>query len=96
LTTLPELLSAIKRQGIKISQVELVSRADWLIMSEEKLRAALELAKDMKAHILMSAVGFESFSNSILGNLNKGYTVNTNLAAIKLMRQLKEVLLHLG
>jgi len=48
------------------------------------------LAKAMKAHVLMSAVGFESFSNSILRNLNKGYTVDTNLSAIKLMRQLKE------
>jgi hypothetical protein len=90
LTTLPELLSAIKQQGIEISQIELVSRADWLIMGEEKLRVALKLAKTMKAHVLMSAVGFESFANSILRNLNKGYTVDTNLAAIKLMRQLKE------
>jgi hypothetical protein len=90
LTTLPELLSAIKQQEIEISRIDLVSRADWLIMGKEKLRAALKLAKDMKAHVLMSAVGFESFANSILRNLNKGYTVDTNLSAIKLMRQLKE------
>jgi hypothetical protein len=90
LTTLPELMSAIKQQGIKISRLDLVSRADWLIMGEEKLRVALNLAKEMKTHILMSAVGFESFSDSILRNLNKGYTVDTNLSAIKLMRQLKE------
>jgi hypothetical protein len=90
LTTLPELLSAIKQQGIEISQIELVSRADWLITGEEKLRAALRLAENMKARVLMSAVGFESFADSILRNLNKGYTVDTNLAAIKLMRQLKE------
>jgi hypothetical protein len=90
LTTLPELLSAIKQQGVEISQIELVSRADWLITGEEKLRVALKLAKDMKARVLMSAVGFESFANFILKNLNKGYTVDTNLSAIKLMRQLKE------
>jgi len=90
LTTLPELLSAIKQQGIEISRIELVSRADWLIMGAEKLRAALKLAKTMKAHGLMSAVGFESFASSILRNLNKGYTVDTNLSAIELMRQLKE------
>jgi hypothetical protein len=90
LTTLPELLSAIKQQGIEISQIELVSRADWLVMGEDQLRAALKLAKDMKAHVFMSAVGFESFASSILRNLNKGYMVDTNLSAIKLMRQLKE------
>ena len=90
LTTLPELLSAIKRQGIEISRIELVSRADWLIMGEDKLRVALNMANAMKVHVLMSAVGFESFANSILRNLNKGYTVDTNLSAIKLMRQLQE------
>jgi hypothetical protein len=89
-TTLPELLSAIEQRGIEISQINLVSRADWLIMGEEKLRIALKLAMAMKVHVLMSAVGFESFSDSILRNLNKGYTVDTNLSAIKLMRQLKE------
>jgi hypothetical protein len=90
LTTLPELLLAINQQKIKISQIELVSRADWLIMGEERLLAALDLAKDMRVRVLMSAVGFESFANSILRNLNKGYTVDTNLSAVKLMRQLKE------
>jgi radical SAM superfamily enzyme YgiQ (UPF0313 family) len=90
LPTLPELLSAVKDKGIRISRIDLVSRADWLITGEEKLRVALNLAKAMKAHVLLSAVGFESFSNSILRNLNKGYTVDTNLSAIKLMRQLKE------
>jgi len=90
LTTLPELLSAIKQEGVEISQIELVSRADWLLMGEEQLRAALKLANAMKARVLMSAVGFESFANSILRNLNKGYTIDTNLSAIKLMRQLKE------
>jgi hypothetical protein len=90
LITLPELLSAIKQLGIEISQIDLVSRADWLIMGQDSLRAALKLAKDIKAHVLMSAVGFESFVNSILKNLNKGYTVDTNLSTIKLMRQLKE------
>ena len=90
LPTLPQLLSAIKRQGVKISQVNLVSRADWLVMGEEKLRAALRLAKAMNTRVLLSAVGFESFANSILRNLNKGYLADTNLSAIKLMRQLKE------
>jgi hypothetical protein len=90
LVTLPELLSAAERQGIQISQVDLVSRADWLIMGQEELRSALKLARAMKVRLLMSAVGFESFANAILRNLNKGYTVDTNLSAVKLMRQLKE------
>jgi hypothetical protein len=90
LVTLPELLSAVKQRGIEISQVDLVSRADWLIMGQEELRNALKLAQDMNVRLLMSAVGFESFANSVLRNLNKGYTVDTNLSAVKLMRELKE------
>jgi hypothetical protein len=90
LVTLPELLSAVRQRGIDISQIDLVSRADWLIMGAEELRSALKLAKVMKVRLLMSAVGFESFANSILRNLNKGYTVDTNLSAVRLMRQLKE------
>jgi len=90
LPSLPQLLSAIRQRGIKIAQINLVTRADWLITAEEKLREALEIARDMNVRILLSSVGFESFVNLILKNLNKGYPVDTNLAAIRLMRQLKE------
>ncbi|MFC1978459.1 hypothetical protein ACFLVP_00530 [Chloroflexota bacterium] len=87
---LRELLLGIKDRGIDISQVNLVTRADWLIKGEDKLRDALGLAEDMGIRFLMSGVGFESFADSILRNLNKGYTVATNIAAVKLMRKLKE------
>lgn len=90
LPTLPRLLSAIKQQGISISRVNLVSRADWIAAGGEKLRTALKLAKDMGARILLSSVGFEAFADSILRNLNKGYLTDTNISAIELMRQLKE------
>ncbi len=90
LSTLPGLLLAVREQGTRLSQLNLVSRADWLVMGEEKLRDALKLAKVMGVCILLSAAGFESFSDTILGNLNKGYPLRTNLAAIKLVRQLKE------
>ncbi len=88
--SLPQLLLEIKHEGIRITQINLVTRADWLISSEEKIREALRIAGEMKVRLLLSSVGFESFSNTILKNLNKGYTFETNLAAIKLMRQLKE------
>ena len=94
LPTLPQLLSAIKQQGVKISQVNLGTRADWLVMGKEKLRAALKLAKAMNVRLLLSAVGFESFANSVLRNLNKGYPTETNLSAIRLIRQLKEEFLE--
>jgi hypothetical protein len=90
LPTLPRLLSATKQKGIRISQVNLVSRADWVVAGKEKLRTALKIAKDMNTRILLSSVGFEAFADSILRNLNKGYLTDTNISAIELMRELKE------
>lgn len=90
LPVLKELLLGIQGRGIDISQINLVTRADWLITGAEKLRDALVLAQSMNARILMSGVGFESFADSVLRNLNKGYTVDTNIAAAKLIRKLKE------
>ncbi|MFC1921549.1 hypothetical protein ACFLYQ_07485, partial [Chloroflexota bacterium] len=90
LPTLSQLLSAIEQQGIKISQINLLTRADWLVMGKEKLRAALKLGESMNVRILLSAVGFESFASSILRNFNKGYLTDANMSAIKLMRQLKD------
>ena len=87
---LRELLLKIQDRGIDISQINLVTRADWLVRGEDKLRDALALAQSMNVRFLMSGVGFEAFADSILRNLNKGYTVDTNIAAVKLMRKFKE------
>jgi len=40
-------------------------------------------------YVLMSSIGFESFDDTILRNLNKGLSVANNLEAIRLLRQLK-------
>jgi hypothetical protein len=54
------------------------------------LREALTEAKKMRIRLLLSSIGFESFDDRILFNLHKGLTVKTNLAAVRLMRRLKE------
>ena len=87
---LPRLLTEIRARGIKLSRINLILRADWFISGEKHLRKALSLAGDMGIYILLSSVGFESFDDRIIRNLNKGLTVDTNLRAIRLMRQLKE------
>jgi hypothetical protein len=87
---LPQLLRTAAERGISISQINLVTRADWLIREKERFRGALNLARAMGVRILLSSVGFESFSNVVLGNLNKGYSADTNLSAVTIMRQLKE------
>ena len=87
---LPSLLTEIRARGIRPSQINLILRADWFVTGEKHLRKALSLAGDMGIYILLSSVGFESFDDRIIRNLNKGLTVDTNLRAIRLMRQLKE------
>lgn len=90
LSGLPNLLQEIRAQDIRVSQINLTMRADWFIKGEQRLREALVNAGAMGIRILLTSMGFESFDDQILVNLNKGVTVDTNLEAIRLMRQLKE------
>ena len=87
---LPRLLQQTRESGIRLSQINLILRADWFLKGEKNLRRALVLARSLRIRILLSSVGFESFDDRILRNLNKGLNVETNLQAIHLMRQLKE------
>jgi len=87
---LPRLLQQTRESGIRLSQINLILRADWFLRGEKNLRRALVLARSLRIRILLSSVGFESFDDRILRNLNKGLNVETNLQAIHLMRQLKE------
>ena len=86
---LPALLSEAKSKGINLSQINLTMRADWFIKGNEHLRKALQLAENMETRIILTSMGFESFDDVILHNLNKGVNVKTNLKAVNLMRQLK-------
>jgi hypothetical protein len=87
---LPRLLTMAQAEGFRLSQINLTLRADWLVKGEPYLKSALHSAREMGIKILVTAVGFESFDDRILANLNKGVTVKTNLDAIRLMRRLKE------
>ena len=87
---LPDLLEEVKQRGIRISQVNLTLRADWLAGGADGLRQALQIARRMDTSILLSSIGFESFDDTILANLNKGLTMERNLEAIRLVRRLKE------
>jgi len=87
---LSRLLQHAKENDIRLSQINLIMRADWFLRGEKYLRSALMLAQNLGVRILLSSVGFESFDDRILRNLNKGLNVEINLRAIQLMRQLKE------
>ena len=87
---LPMLLREVRARDVPLSQINLTLRADWFLLGEVFLKEALSLAKRMKIRILLASMGFESFDDRILANLNKGLDVETNLKAIRLMRRIKE------
>jgi len=87
---LPHLLEGIQKRGLEISRINLTLRADWLLKAERHLQAALEMARDMHIRIVFASIGFESFSDILLGNLNKGLSVDANLAAVDLIRRMKD------
>jgi hypothetical protein len=97
LPALPNLLNEVNSQGIKLSQINLTLRADWFLKGNHHLKEALQIADKRRVYVLLSSIGFESFDDTILRNLNKGLSVKQNLDAIRLIRQLKrEFPDHLG
>lgn len=94
LPTLPDLLRDVKTEGIELSQINLTLRADWFISGVQHVKKALRMAGDLGVYVLLSSIGFESFDDSILRNLNKGLSVKKNIEAIRSIRQLKEEFPH--
>ena len=94
LPSLHEFLRDVNLRGIRLSQINLTLRADWLIAGIEHLRQALRVAGDDGIYVLLSSIGFESFDDTILKNLNKGLNAAKNIDAIRLVRQLKEDFPH--
>jgi len=90
LADLPELLREVNLRGIGLTQINLTLRADWLISGFQHLKETLRLAGELEIYVLLSSIGFESFDDTILRNLNKGLDVKKNIDAIRLIRQLKE------
>jgi hypothetical protein len=90
LNGLPDMLKEVARQGVKLSQINLTLRADYFIAGVEHLREALGVAGELGIYILLSSIGFESFDDTILRNLNKGLSVEKNLQAVRMLRQLKK------
>jgi hypothetical protein len=87
---LPDLLDNVETQGITLSQINLTLRADALVQGYPSLQEALKIAGRAGIRIVLSSVGFESFDDRILRNLNKGLDTAMNLRAVDLIRRLKK------
>ncbi len=97
LIKLSKLFDMADELGIKLSQVNLTLRADYLLKGISNLEKALIIAQQKNIRVLLSSIGFEAFDDRILNNLNKGVTRQINLDAIKAIRSLKQKFpAHLG
>ena len=94
LPALPGLLQEVSSRGVQLSQIHLTLRADWLVAGIHHLKEALQLAADAGVYLLLSSIGFESFDNTILKNLNKGLSAKINIDAVRHIRQLKKEFPH--
>ncbi|MDD5206727.1 MAG: hypothetical protein PHS17_14985 [Desulfobacterales bacterium] len=54
---LPHILTQAGERDLRLSQVNLTMRADWLVQGEKQLREALAIARKMRIRILLSSVG---------------------------------------
>ena len=89
MTTLQTLLNDAKEEGIDLSQVNLVCRVDAVTKHADTLTAVLQVARERRIRIMFSSIGFESFSDRILGYFNKGVTVADIIQCVDILRRLK-------
>ena len=73
--SLSKLLEDAERNGIKLSQVNLVCRVDHINARVSDLPEILSLARSQDTKIMFSSIGFESFSDRLLRYFCKGITV---------------------
>jgi hypothetical protein len=89
LPKLARILELAEENSIELSQINLTMRADYFLKGLKVLEATLKMAKKNNIRILLASIGFESFEDTILKNLNKGLSRQANLDAIKAIRNLK-------
>jgi len=88
--SLSKLLEDAERNGIKLSQVNLVCRVDHINARVSDLPEILSLARSQDTKIMFSSIGFESFSDRLLQYFCKGITVEDIVKCVETLRRLKD------
>ncbi|OPY75628.1 MAG: hypothetical protein A4E65_03485 [Syntrophorhabdus sp. PtaU1.Bin153] len=89
LGSLGRVLRDVDEEGIRLSRVDLVCRVNDINTHEELLGDILKLAKNKGIRIMFSSIGFESFSDRILKNFNKGITTADIVKCVTILRKMK-------
>ena len=87
--SLGKLLEDAERNGIKLSQINLVCRVDHINARVSDLPEILSLAGSQDTKIMFSSIGFESFSDRLLQYFCKGITVEDIVKCVETLRRLK-------
>jgi len=90
LRSLARLLEETKRQGIALSQINLVCRVDDINAHASDLADILSLARSLNVKIMFSSIGFESFNDRLLEYFCKGITVANIVTCVETLRRLKD------
>jgi hypothetical protein len=86
---LPRLLNGVEKEGINLTQINLVCRVDDINLHENVLNDILSEAHRKDIRIMFSSIGFESFSEKILRNFNKGITFDDIVKCVRILREIK-------
>jgi hypothetical protein len=87
--SLPRLFEDVTKEGIRLSQIHLVCRVNDITIHEKALNEILSDARRHDVRIMFSSIGFESFSEKILRNFNKGITIEDIVKCVKVLREIK-------
>ncbi len=87
--SLARLLKDTHRDGLPLSQINLVCRVDDINAHAPELTESLEVALDRGIQIMFASIGFESFSDRLLHYFSKGITLEDIVTCVNTLRRLK-------
>ena len=88
--SLGKLMEETERNGIRLSQINLVCRVDDINDHVSELAEVLSLARRQDVKIMFASIGFESFCDRLLQYFCKGITVADIVTCVETLRRLKD------
>jgi hypothetical protein len=88
--SLGKMIEDTEKHAIKLSQINLVCRADDINVHASDLEEILSLARRRDVKIMFASIGFESFCDRLLQYFCKGITVADIVKCVETLRRLKD------
>jgi hypothetical protein len=88
--SLGRLFEDAERNGVRLSQINLVCRVDDINAHAPDLAEFVSLARRQDVKIMFASIGFESFSDRLLHYFCKGITMADIVKCVETLRRLKD------